>query len=52
MCVDTGAHIEIYKPLILLFFIKSSSLKRRVYAGLGDVGALVFSIEAKLKALH
>jgi hypothetical protein len=28
--------------LILLIFIKYSPLKRRFYAGLGDVGALVF----------
>ena len=29
--------------MILLVFIAASSLKRRVYAGLGDVGVLVFA---------
>lgn len=38
-----GCHTEHHKSLILLIFIEVSSLKRRVYAGLGDVGELDFA---------
>jgi hypothetical protein len=42
-CADIGAYAKIHKQLILLIFIFNSSLSYRFYAGLADVGALVFA---------
>ncbi len=41
MCAGAGAHTTNYKSLILLILYRIFLLKRRFYAGLGDVGVLV-----------
>ena len=42
-CAGAGAHTANYKYLILSVFYRYSSLKRWFYAGLRDVGVLVFT---------